>query len=52
MREAGHTKSVLWDKPEGQGGKGDERGVQDGGDRYVPMAHSHWYMENHHNIVK
>ena len=31
MDEAGHSKPVLWDNPEGWGGEGDERGVQDGG---------------------
>ena len=31
MHEAGHSKPVLWDNPEGWGGEGDERGVQDGG---------------------
>ena len=31
MHETGHPKLVLWDKPEGWGGKGGERVVQDGG---------------------
>ena len=31
MHEAGHPKPVLWDNPEGWGGEGDGRGVQDGG---------------------
>ena len=31
MHEAGHPKPVLWDNPEGWGGKGDGRGVQDRG---------------------
>jgi len=31
MYEAGHSKPVLWNNPEGWGGEGDERGVQDGG---------------------
>ena len=26
MHEAGHPKPVLWDDPEGQGGKGGGRG--------------------------
>ena len=30
MHEAGHSKLVLWDNPEGWGGKGDGRGAQDG----------------------
>ena len=31
MYQAGHSKSVLWDNPEGWGGEGSERGLQDGG---------------------
>ena len=31
MHEAGHSKLVLWDNPEGWGGEGGGRGVQDGG---------------------
>ena len=31
MPEAGHLKLVLWDNPEGWGGEGDRREVQDGG---------------------
>ena len=31
MHEAGHSQPVLWDNPEGWGGEGDGRGVQDGG---------------------
>ena len=31
MREAGYSKSVFWENPEGWGGKGGRRGVQDGG---------------------
>ena len=31
MHEAGHSKLVLWDNPEGWGGAGSESGVQDGG---------------------
>ena len=30
MHEAGHSKPVLWDNPEGWGGEGDGRRVQDG----------------------
>ena len=30
MHEAGHPKPVLWDNPEGWGGEGDGRGIQDG----------------------
>ena len=31
MHEAGHSKLVLWDNPEGYSGEGGGRGVQDGG---------------------
>ena len=31
MHEAGHSKLVLWDSPEGWGGAEGEGGVQDGG---------------------
>ena len=36
MREAGHSKLVLRDNPEGSGGKGGGRGAQDGGTRVHP----------------
>ena len=39
MHEAGHSKLVLWDKPEGRAGEGG-RGVQDGGDTCAPVADS------------
>ena len=31
MHEVGHPKPVLWDNPEGWGGKGGWRGLQNGG---------------------
>ena len=31
IHEIGHSKPVLWDNPEGWGGKGGGSGVQDGG---------------------
>ena len=31
MHEAGRSKLLLWDDPEGWGGDGGGRGVQDGG---------------------
>ena len=31
VHEAGHSKLVLWDNPEGWGGEGDGWRVQDGG---------------------
>ena len=36
MNEAGHPKPVLWDNPEGRGGEGGERRVQDGGTHVYP----------------
>ena len=36
MHEAGHSKLVLWDNPEGWGREGDERGIQDGGTHVHP----------------
>ena len=35
MHEAGHPKLVLWDNPEGWGGKGGG-GIQDGGKHIHP----------------
>ena len=35
MHEAGHPKLVLWDDPEGWGGEGGGRGVQDGEHMYT-----------------
>ena len=35
MHEAGHSKLVLWDNPEGWGGEGGGRGIQDGGHTYI-----------------
>ena len=29
MHETGHSKSALWDNPEGWGGEGGGRGIQD-----------------------
>ena len=36
MHEAGHPKLVLWDNPEGGGGEGGGRGLQDGGTHVLP----------------
>ena len=41
MDEARHSQSVLWDKLEGWGGEGGERGVQDGRDKCMLMASSY-----------
>ena len=52
MYEAGQSKPVLWDNPEGWGGEGAGRGVQDGGH----MSTLGWFTsrsgKNHCNIVK
>ena len=51
MQEAGHPKLVLWDNPEGWGGKGGGRGVQGGGH----MCTHGWVMlmsgKYPHNVV-
>jgi len=38
MHEAGYSKPVLWDNPEGWGGEGGGRGFKTGGHMY-PNAH-------------
>jgi len=38
--EAGHSKLVLWDNPEGWGGKGDGTRGSGWGDTCAPMADS------------
>ena len=38
MHEAGHSKPVLWDNPEGWGGEEDRIGVKDEG------AHAHSWL--------
>ena len=35
MSEAGHSKPVLWDNPEGWGGEGSGRGSRVGGEVHV-----------------
>ena len=40
MHEAGYSKPVLWDNPEGWGGEEGWWGFQDEGDTCVPMADS------------
>ena len=35
MHKVGHSKPVLWNNPEGWGGKGGGRGVQDGEQIYT-----------------
>ena len=55
IHEAGHSKPVLWDNPEGWGGEGSGKGVQDGETYVHPwlcMAKfMSMYGKNHHNIV-
>ena len=51
MHGAGHSKPVLWDNPEGWGGEGGGRGVQDGWTHvYSGLIHVNVW-QNHHNIV-
>ena len=38
--DAGHPKLVLWDNPEGEGGEGCGRGVQNWGDICIPVTDS------------
>ena len=38
MHEAGHSKLVFWDNPEGWGGEGDGRGGSGWGDTCAPVA--------------
>ena len=52
MHEAGHSKLVLWDNPEGRGAEADGRGVQDGGHKCTHDWFISMYGKNHHNIVK
>ena len=40
MHEAGHSEPVLRDNPEGWGGEGGGRRVQDGGATCIPLADS------------
>ena len=35
MHEAGHSKPVLWDNPDGGGGEGGGRGFRMGGHMYT-----------------
>ena len=53
MHEAGHSKLVLWDNPEGWGGEGGGGWViQDGGHMRIHGWFMSMYGKNHHNIVK
>ena len=52
MREAGHSKLVLWDNPEGWGREGGGRGVQDGGTHINSSLIHVNVRQKHHNTVK
>jgi len=38
MDEAGHSRLVFWDSPEGWCGEGDGRGIQDGETYVLPWV--------------
>ena len=40
MHEAGHSKLVLWENPEGEGGEGSGKGGFRMGDTCAPVADS------------
>ena len=51
MHETRHSKLVHWDNPEGWGGEGGGKWVQDGEHMYI----CGWFMSvygKNHNIVK
>ena len=52
MHEAGYSKLVLWDNPEGWGGEGGGREAQDGGHMCIHGWFMSIYGKNHCNIVK
>ena len=52
VHEAGHSKLVFWDNPEGWGGEEGGRGVQVGGTPVHPWLIKSRYDKKHHNIVK
>ena len=49
MHEAGNPRPVFWDNPEGWGGKGENRGVQNGGTHVYYGCFMSMYDKNHHN---
>ena len=51
MPEAGHSKPLLWDNPEGWGGEGRGREVQDAGHMCTPGRLMSMYGKNYHNVV-
>ena len=52
MHDTGCSGLVHWDDPEGWGGEGGGRGVQDGGTHVHPQLVHVNVCKNHHNIVK
>ena len=52
MHEAGHSKLVHWDNPEGWDGVGGGRGVQSGEHMYTRGGFMSMYGKNHHDIIK
>ena len=52
MHEAGHSKLVHWDNPEGWDGEGGERGFRTGDPWVYHGRFMSMYGKNHHNVVK
>ena len=52
MHEAGHSKAVLWDNPEGWGRGGDGRGSSGWGDTCAPVTDSCRCMANTTTILQ
>ena len=52
MHETGCLGLVHWDDPEGWGGEGGGRGVQDGKQMYTHGGFMSMYGKNHYKIVK
>ena len=52
MHEAGHSKPVHWDNPEGWDEEGGGRGVQDREHVYTHGWFISMHGKNHHSIVK
>ena len=49
MNDAGHSNLVLWDTPEGWGGEGGGRGIQDGGTHIYPwLIHIDVWQKSHY----
>ena len=51
MNEAGHSKLLLWDNPEGWGGEGGGRVQDDEGIIVHPWLIHVDVWQDHHNIV-